>query len=143
MLEQMNRPVKPEKKSCCAKGLNGGKFLSSMKTAGRFSLVLVTAPDLKTARKLARAALHARLIACANLIPKLKSHYRWQGKIESAAEVLLLMKTTRANIAALEELILSKHPYDTPEFLVLPLNAGNARYLKWMSGCVERRRTGR
>lgn len=114
-----------------------------MKTAGRFSLVLVTAPDLKTARKLARAALHARLIACANLIPKLKSHYRWQGKIESAAEVLLLMKTTRANIAALEELILSKHPYDTPEFLVLPLNAGNARYLKWMSGCVERRRTGR
>jgi len=62
-----------------------------------FRIVLVTAPNLKTARQLARAALAARLIACANLIPAIESHYRWQGKLERSAEVLLIMKTTREN----------------------------------------------
>ena len=56
-------------------------------------MVLVTAPDLKTARKLARAALEARLIACANIVPRIESHYRWEGKIESGKELLLVMKT--------------------------------------------------
>jgi periplasmic divalent cation tolerance protein len=107
-----------------------------MKSGGKCSLVLVTAPDLKVARKLAQAALRARLIACANLIPKIESHYWWQGKIEKGAEVFLVMKTTRACLAALEKLIVAKHPYDTPEFLVLPLNAGNGRYLKWIADSV-------
>src|ERR1700756_3630524 len=98
-------------------------------TPPKFQIILVTAPDLKVARQLAQAALRARLIACANLIPKIESHYWWQGKIESGGEVLLLMKTTRKHLAPLEKLIVEKHPYDTPEFLVLPLNAGNARYL--------------
>ena len=78
-----------------------------MKSAQKFSLVLVTAPDLKTARKLARAALKAKLIACANFIPKIESHYWWRGKIESGAEVLMLLKTTKAKLAKLERLILS------------------------------------
>ena len=104
-----------------------------MKPATRFALVLVTAPDLKTARTLARAALTAKLIACANLVPKLESHYWWQGKIESSAEVLLLLKTSKAKLAALERLIIAKHPYETPEFLVLPLTAGNAKYLAWLA----------
>jgi|SRR5579883_2863665 len=102
-------------------------------------IVLVTAPDLKTARQLAQAALRARLIACANLVPKIESHYWWQGKIESGGEVLLLMKTTRKHLAALEKLIVEKHPYDTPEFLVLPLAAGNARYLKWIADSVTKK----
>ena len=107
-----------------------------MKSAERFSIVLVTAPDLKTARVLARAALQARLIACANLIPKIESHYWWQGKIESDAEVLLVFKTQKSKLASLEKLILAKHPYDTPEFIVLPLSAGNQRYLEWLkSNC--------
>ena len=58
-----------------------------MKSATSFAIVLVTAPDLKAARALAKAALSARLIACANLVPKIESHCRWQGKIESSAEV--------------------------------------------------------
>ena len=62
-----------------------------MKSATAFALVLVTAPNLKTARQLARAALEARLIACANLVPKIESHYRWRGRIESGAEVLLVL----------------------------------------------------
>jgi periplasmic divalent cation tolerance protein len=103
-----------------------------MKPAAKFSLVLVTAPDLKTARALARAALDAKLIACANLVPKIESHYWWQGKLESAAEVLLVLKTVKSNLVALEKLILAKHPYDTPEFLVLPLQAGSGKYLDWL-----------
>src|ERR1039457_1864911 len=98
-----------------------------MKTAAYFHLVLVTAPDLKTARALAKAALQARLIACANLVPKIESHYWWQGKTASGAEVLLILKTTKSKLAVLEQLILAKHPYDTPEFLALPLRAGSRK----------------
>ena len=105
----------------------------SMKSASQFAIVLVTAPDLKTARSLAKAALKAKLIACANLISKIESHYWWRGKIESGAEVLLVLKTKKSRLGALEKLILAKHPYDTPEFLVLPLGAGNEKYLAWLT----------
>jgi periplasmic divalent cation tolerance protein len=108
-----------------------------MKLTATFAIALVTAPDLKRARALANAALSARLIACANLVPKIESHYRWQGKIESSAEVLLILKTQKSKLAALEKLVLAKHPYDTPEFLVLPLSAGNKKYLDWLSAsCI-------
>jgi periplasmic divalent cation tolerance protein len=105
-----------------------------MKSAAKSAVVLVTAPDLKTARALARAALQAHLIACANLVPRIESHYWWQGKIESGAEVLLVLKAQKSKLAALEKLILARHPYDTPEFLVLPLSAGNKKYLAWLAG---------
>jgi periplasmic divalent cation tolerance protein len=103
-----------------------------MKLAAKFVIVLVTAPDLKAARALAKAALSARLIACANFVPKIESHYRWQGKIESSVEVLLILKTQKSKLAALEKLVLAKHPYDTPEFLVLQVSAGNKKYLDWL-----------
>jgi periplasmic divalent cation tolerance protein len=98
----------------------------------------VTAPNLKTARALAQAALHARLAACANLVPRIESHYWWQGRLESGAEVLILFKTIRSRLAALEKLILTRHPYDTPEFVVVPIAAGNRRYLDWLkASCPE------
>jgi len=99
-------------------------------------VVLVTAPDLKTARRLARGALRTRLVACANLVPRIESHYWWQGRVESGAEVLVLLKTTKARLTALEKFILANHPYDTPEFVVLPLNSGTRRYLDWISASV-------
>jgi periplasmic divalent cation tolerance protein len=108
-----------------------------MKSARQFHVVLVTAPNLKVARQLARAALAARLIACANIVPKVESHYWWQGKIERGAEVLLVLKTTKARLAELEKLILAEHPYDTPEFLVLGLHSGAERYLRWLNSSVE------
>ena len=108
-----------------------------MKPADKFALVLVTAPDLKTARKLAKSALKARLIACANLIPGLESHYWWQGKLETSVEVLLVLKTTRTRLAKLEKLILAGHPYDTPEFVVLRLDRGSQRYLDWLQASVK------
>jgi periplasmic divalent cation tolerance protein len=109
-----------------------------VKSAAAFRLVLVTAPDLKTARRLAQAALRQRLAACANLIPNLESHYWWQGKIESSREVLLLFKTRASLLRKLERLILAEHPYDTPEFVVLELTAGTERYLAWLHRETER-----
>jgi periplasmic divalent cation tolerance protein len=108
-----------------------------MKSTAKFAIVLVTAPDLKTARALAKGALQARLIACANLISKIESHYWWRGKIESGAEVLLVLKTRKSKLAALEKLILARHPYDTPEFLVLPLSAGGEKYLDWLVAATK------
>src|SRR5215468_6216098 len=108
-----------------------------MNHAKSYSIVLVTAPDLKTARMLAKAALNKRLIACTNLIPKLESHYWWKGKIENGSEVLMLLKTTSSKLAALEKLILAKHPYDTAEFIVLPVSRGSQRYLNWITNSVR------
>ena|SRR5690349_10586840 len=105
-------------------------------SSSQFRIALVTAPDIKTARRLARAALDARLIACANLIPRVESHYRWQGKIECGTEVLTILKTTAKSVKKLEQLILAEHPYDTPEFVILDLRGGNKRYLNWLkTGC--------
>ncbi|HEV2438122.1 MAG TPA: divalent-cation tolerance protein CutA [Verrucomicrobiae bacterium] len=114
-----------------------------MKSTSTFAVVLVTVPDLKTARVLARAALRTRLIACANLLPKIESHYRWRGKIESGSEVLLILKTQKSRLPALEKLILARHPYDTPEFLVLPLFAGNQRYFEWLNLNTRRQSVSR
>jgi periplasmic divalent cation tolerance protein len=103
----------------------------------RFFIVLVTAPTLVVARKVARAALEARLVACANLVPRLESHYWWEGRLESSREVLLILKTTRARLKSLEQLIAREHPYDTPEFIALPISRGSQRYLDWIRASVS------
>lgn len=107
-----------------------------MKSAARFAVVLVTAPDLKTARALARGALRAKLAACVNLVPAVESHYWWRERLERGAEVLLLLKTRVALLSRLETFVLENHPYDTPEFLVLRLDAGTARYLAWLGAAT-------
>jgi len=107
-----------------------------MKPVSQFVFVLITSPGPRVARVLAKAALTERLVACANLIPRIESHYWWQGKIESSAEVLVIFKTTKAKLKALEKLIVEKHPYDTPEFIVVPITAGNKRYLAWLGKSV-------
>ena len=102
-----------------------------LKRSRNTALVLVTAPNLKVARQLSRMALEQRLIACANLVPALESHYRWKGKIDKASEVLLLLKTTHSKVARLENLIRAKHPYETPEFIVVAAPRVAEKYLKW------------
>ena len=106
-------------------------------SAPRLFIVLVTAPDLETARKLAQAALLARLAACVNVIPRLESHYWWKGKLETSGEVLLLFKTTAPCLTKLEKVILTHHPYDTPEFIAVPIARGQARYLDWIRASVR------
>jgi periplasmic divalent cation tolerance protein len=100
-------------------------------------IALVTAPDLKVARKLAKIILQARLAACANFVPRIESHYWWNGKIERSAEVLMVLKTTRACVPRLQKCVLENHPYDTAEFLVLPVASGSKRYLDWVAESVQ------
>ena len=99
--------------------------------------VFVTAPNITVARKLAAAALNARLAACANLFPKIESHYWWQGRLESSTEVLILFKTLSERLKELEECVLANHPYQTPEFVALKLEHGSEKYLNWISESVQ------
>ena len=95
-------------------------------------LVLVTAPNPVVARRMARELLVQRLIACANLVPGVESHYWWKGRVERGREILMLLKTRRELLVRLEKEVLNLHPYDTPEFLVVGLESGAARYLDWL-----------
>jgi periplasmic divalent cation tolerance protein len=108
-----------------------------MKTAAKFQIVFVTAPNRKVARQLARAALEARVAACANLVPGIESHYWWNGRIESGAEILVIFKTVKTKVRALEKVVLAHHPYDTPEFVALELAGGNRRYLQWLEASTR------
>jgi periplasmic divalent cation tolerance protein len=108
-----------------------------VKSAKSYAVVLVTAPNLKVARRLARAALNSKLVACANLVPKIESYYWWKQRIEKSGEVLILFKTTKTRLAALEKCILAEHPYDTPEFVVLSPASGTRRYLDWIADSVR------
>lgn len=95
-------------------------------------VVLVTAPDADTAAGLARALVEERLAACGNLVPGIRSIYRWEGKICDEAEVLIVLKTTAALADALRDRVVALHPYACPEVLVLPVEAGHAAYLAWV-----------
>ncbi len=103
-----------------------------MKSAFSHRVVLVTVPDLRVARLLARAVLTARVAACVNVLPRMESHYWWQGRIETGRERLLVLKTTQARLAELERVVHAHHPYDTPEFVVLKIHTGSRRYLDWI-----------
>lgn len=91
-----------------------------------------TAQDETSARELAQALLAARLVACVNLLPQVQSMFWWQGQVESAAETLMIMKTTRDRVDELKQFITEHHGYDTPELLLLPVSDGLERYLSWV-----------
>ena len=96
-------------------------------------IVLTTAPNPDEATRLARILVAERLVACASLIPAVQSIYPWQGEIESAMEILLLLKTLPEMLPALEARLHELHSYQTPEFLVLNVESGSAGYLNWMA----------
>jgi periplasmic divalent cation tolerance protein len=100
-------------------------------------VVLVTAPNMETATQIGRALVEERLAACANLIPQVRSIYRWQGEIFDEAEILLLIKTTVAVQEHLTERVLQLHPYETPEVIALPIVAGSDAYLQWIASEVS------
>ena len=99
----------------------------------RDRLCLCTCPDRDTARTLARALVEARLAACVNLLPGVESVYRWQGAVEEATEVQLLIKTTSGRLAALAARLRTLHPYAVPELIAFEAVGGLPDYLRWVS----------
>ncbi len=93
-------------------------------------VVLVTCSSAAEARRIANAVVEARLAACVNILPgAVTSIYRWKGKVESAKERLLLIKTSRKRLAKLRSAVERLHSYDVPEFIALPIAAGSPKYL--------------
>jgi periplasmic divalent cation tolerance protein len=96
-------------------------------------VVMSTWPDAETASAACRLLVEEQLIACANIVPNVQSIYRWDGRIETGAELLVFMKTTAANYAALERRIAELHPFEVPEILGLALQKGLPRYWAWVA----------
>jgi periplasmic divalent cation tolerance protein len=101
-------------------------------------IVLTTTADPEEARRLGRTLVEERLAACATLVPAVESIYHWQGEVESSTETLLLLKTGPEQLAALEARLLALHSYQTPEFLVLRVEAGSQPYLEWLQASLRR-----
>ena len=99
-------------------------------------LVVCTFPEAEVARQVGTVLVERQLAACVSLVPGIESVYRWQGAVETAAEVLALIKTTRAVYPVLEAALLELHPYAVPEVLALPVTAGSTKYLAWLAGAV-------
>lgn len=95
--------------------------------------VEVTCPDKDSARAIARACLKARLVACANLLPKVESLFCWQGQIDSESEVLLRMKTPVQNFEAVCVSIRNSHPFDLPAIIALPVQAMGPGVADWVA----------
>ncbi len=99
-------------------------------------IVLTTLADPAEAERLARTLVEERLVACATLLPRAESVYRWQGAVEQTAETLMMMKTDAGHVAALEARLHALHSYETPEFLVLAVESGSAAYLGWLAASL-------
>ncbi len=95
-------------------------------------VIYCTCPDQATAERIAETVVDERLAACVNLVPGLTSIYRWQGQIQRDAEWLLIIKTRRTVYSLLEARLCELHPYEVPEIIALPIQAGLADYLDWI-----------
>ena len=105
----------------------------SREKAGSTRVVLVTCPSLALARRIARAVVGQRLAACVNVVRSpVESFYTWKGRLESAREHLLLIKTTAQRLSSLEREVKRLHPYDLPEFIAFPITEGSTEYLAWL-----------
>ncbi len=94
--------------------------------------VFCTCPTDAEAANLATGLVESHLAACANIIPGVRSIYRWEGRTEDEQETMLMIKTTRPRLTALIQEIQSRHPYEEPEIIALPVVGGSETYLKWV-----------
>ena len=101
-------------------------------------VVLTTLDNQEDGERLARLLVERELAACVQILPPMISIYRWQGAVERASEILLLIKTTRPAYQRLETVIKENHPYQTPEIIALPVEAGLGDYLSWLVAAVTR-----
>lgn len=104
-------------------------------------LVFMTAPDEATAVALTRTVVDERLAACGNVVPTVRSIYRWQGEVHDDAEAMVLFKTTQAGVQALQARLVQLHPYDCPEVLIVNADGGHDDYLEWVHSMVAATKT--
>jgi periplasmic divalent cation tolerance protein len=97
-------------------------------------VVFSTAASAEEAEKIARGLVEARLAACVNIVPSIRSFYRWQGKIEDSTELLLIIKSSRDRFDALRATLEKLHSYEVPEVIAMPVVVGARNYLNWMEG---------
>jgi len=102
-------------------------------------LVFCTCPDAVVAERLADGLVDEQLAACVNILPKIRSIYRWQGSLQSDSEVLMLIKTNQHRYVKLEQWLLKNHPYDVPEVLALTVEAGAHDYLDWIDQATRQK----
>jgi periplasmic divalent cation tolerance protein len=105
--------------------------------ADEILLALSTFPDLQTARRIVSALVEARLVACGNIVPQVESIYRWQGKVETTNEVLVLFKVPAQAYAAFESKVKEFHPYEVPEIIAVDIARGLPQYLRWAAEAGE------
>ena len=98
-----------------------------------FVVLLSTCPEADTAHRIGRTLVEASLVACVNIVPGLRSIYRWNDAVQDEPEVLMIMKTTGSCLAAAREMLLSLRPYDVPAVVALPVADGHDAYLRWVS----------
>jgi periplasmic divalent cation tolerance protein len=102
-----------------------------------FQIILCTCADREQAERIAHRLVELRLAACVNILPGVHSVYRWQGNVEVAAEVLMLIKTHAALCDEVQSTITSLHSYEIPEFLVLSVTGGSEPYLVWLGASMQ------
>jgi periplasmic divalent cation tolerance protein len=100
-------------------------------------LIYVTCPDIRQAESLSRLLLEEKLAACVNLIPQMTSYYWWKGNIETANEIVLIVKTTEEWVDKAIAKIKNNHPYEIPCAISFAIEKGNEEYLEWLSSCVK------
>jgi periplasmic divalent cation tolerance protein len=100
-------------------------------------IVLSTAGSADEARKISRHLVEHQLAACVNIVPQIESIYRWQGKVESSEECLLLIKTTAQKFSAVRDAIRELHSYELPECIAIGVEDGSAEYLEWIELSVK------
>ena len=100
-------------------------------------IVFMTAANREEAARLANMLVGAQLAACVQIMPEIESVYRWQGKIERAAEVLLIAKTEQAKFEELERAVRAVHSYETPEIVAVAITAASLPYLEWLTRSIE------
>ena len=100
-------------------------------------VVLLTAANGEEAARLANMLVGAHLAACVQILPEIESIYRWQGKVERQAEVLLLAKSSKGKFEELEREVRALHSYETPEIIAVPVIAGSSPYLQWLSASLN------
>jgi len=95
-------------------------------------LLLTNMPDRDSAQRMAQSLIESHAAACVNILAECNSVYYWQGKVENASEIPVLIKTTRSAYPRVEELIRTQHPYELPEIIAVPVTAGLPAYLQWV-----------